>query len=393
MRIVAAAIIAAWSGIAQAQPAPRVVLDVALPVAEGFTVDPYPSVGRLAIGRDDVQYVLLHTFKPAPDTSRPALEARIDLLALAADGDVTQRRVLPVQPKIGPKGFDLQTLGVVAARSGDLAVLVGGIDPKAAQRRTATTLLRLARDLKLKKTTRIGPPDSVRGRDDREAFYGVEVYLPTTDNAIMLGGGFGPGPQSWWMGKFNLDGKRLWQAGPGRGAPERVPAIAQRRDGTWVSLVVEMRPDKSGTDWFIRRNAAKGKSLARTRLPQPYDSAAAILRDGSVLISDAHPDGTQKAEMAFYDDGGRLQRRAPWPYPRTWLLIAHGEGVAAVVSETTAPDAPTWLVRADAQGTILWRQGPIRVDEIVRLSDSRLAALVRPDRAAQSLRLVHYADP
>ena len=39
MRI-AAAIVATWSGIAQAQPAPRVVLDVALPVAEGFTVDP-----------------------------------------------------------------------------------------------------------------------------------------------------------------------------------------------------------------------------------------------------------------------------------------------------------------------------------------------------------------
>jgi hypothetical protein len=268
-------------------------------------------------------------------------------------------------------------------------------DPAAvpAGRRATATLFRFDADFNLRKTTRIDPPDAARRRNDRESFYGVEVYLPTSDNAVMLGGGFGPGPQSWWMGKFSLDGKRLWQAGPGRGVPERVPAIAQRPDGTWLSLVVEMRSDKSGTDWFIRRNAADGRNLARTRLPQPYDSAAAILRDGSVLITDAHPDGQQKAEMTFYDDGGRLRRRAPWPYARTWLLIGDGEGVAAIVSETTAPDAPTYLVRADGQGAIVWRHGPLRIDEMVRLPDGRIAALVRPGKGGDSLRLVHYADP
>ncbi|TXL82172.1 hypothetical protein FHP25_00270 [Vineibacter terrae] len=383
----ALAALAVCAAPALAQPAPRVVTDLALPVAEGYTFDPIPSPGRLAVGRDGGFYVLLHMFKRVADAADSAREEQVDLLAVAPAGTVTRRRTLPVQEVVGSSRFDLNALGVVAARSGDLAVFMSTTDPAG---RSSARLLRLDPDFNLKKAAPVGPPTR---HDDPGSFYVVETYLPTPDNAVLLAGGWGLGPVAWWMGKLSLDGVRLWQAGPGAGFPERVATIAPRPDGTWLSVAVEMHGVGRGTGWYIRRHATDGRPLARLTLAQPDDAVVAVLREGCMLIVNANPDSRRKAEMVLVDDRGRVARRMPWPYPRTSSVTANGAGIAAVVSDSDATDAPTWLVRADAKGTIIWRQGPMSVDEMTSLPDGRIAALAHPGQADAPPHLVVYADP
>ena len=379
---------------AAAQPAPRTTLDVPLPAPDGFVLNPYAAPGRLAIGRDGVHYVLLHAFKPVPNASPPTSEGRVDLLALSPDGAVKQRRAVPIEHSMGFVGFDLDSLGVAAMRSGELAVFASGFKSSAAGR-TSATLFRFAADLSLKKTTRLGPPAAKPAKgdgDDGESFYGVSAYVPTPDNAVLLGGGYGPGPQAWWMGKFNLDGKRLWQAGPGSGIPERVTAIAPRKGGAWLSLVAEMRKGGGELEWFLRRYSADGKLTERKRVAVPAHAAATVLRDGAVIALDAD-EGKQQGELVFVDDSGRVRHRVPWPFAQTASMIADGDGLAAIVETKVESKTERFIVRADTKGAIRWRSAIVAVDEIVSTPDDAIAALVRIGKSDAVLHLVRYADP
>jgi len=376
---------------AAAQPAPRTLLDVPLPTPDGFVLNPYAAPGRLALGRDGVHYVLLHAFKPTQTSPTPASEGRVDLLALAPDGTVKQRRTVPIEHSTGFVGFDIESLGVVAARSGELAVFMSGYKSSAGQR-TSAALFRFAADLNLKKATRLGPPDPKAKGDDITSVYGVGVYVPTPDNAVLLGGGYGPGPQAWWMGKFSLDGKRLWQAGPGRGIPERVAAIASRKGGAWLSLVAEMRKGGGELEWFLRRYSAEGKLAERKPVSVPVHAAAAMLRDSTVIALDAD-DGKQHGELVFVDDGGRVQHRTPWPFTQTASMIASGDGLAAIVETKVESKTERFIVRADAKGAIRWRSAAVAVDEIASAPDGAIAALVRIGKSDAVLHLIRYADP
>ena len=377
---------------ASAQPTPRATLDVAVPTSDGFVLNPYGAPGRLAIARDGVHYVLLHSFKPVPNASPPTSEGKVDLVALAPDGAVKQRRPVPIEHSMGFVGFDLDSLGVVVMRSGELAVFASGFKgPTAA--RTSATLFRFGPDLGLKKTTRLGPPNTKSAKgDDAESFYSAGVYLPTPDNGVLLGGGFGPGPQAWWMGKFNLDGKRLWQAGPGSGIPERVAAIAPRKGGAWLSLVTEMRKGGGELEWFLRRYTTDGKLTDRKRAAVPIHAAATVLRNGAVMALDAD-EGKTQGELIFVDDSGRVERRVPWPFPQTASMIADGDGVAAIVETKVDSRTERFIVRADAKGVVRWRSAAVAVDEIVSAPDGAIAALVRIGKSDAVLHVVRYADP
>ncbi len=379
---------------AHAQPAPRVTLDVALPVADGFTVDRYWQRGRMAVGSDGMHYILMHQVVAGREPLDPVREARIDLLAVAPDGTVKLRKPLPVPEKLGLAGFAISSLGITAARSGDLAVFWSPNDAGHDSRpgRSFGTLLRLGADGSVKKATPIGAPSMKHARQDPGAYYELYVHQPTPDNAVLLGGGFGSGPYAWWMGKFSLDGVRLWQAGPGNGFPEHVTAIGQRWNASWLSLVTEMNP-KGGLDWFIRHNAANGSLLSRRPAPLDIGNAAAVLGVGVAFISyvDARAEAT---ELVLADDTGRVRRRVPWPFSHASVLLADGNGLAAIVEVSTGPNSTQGhVVRVDAQGTLLWRGAAADIAEIARTPDGQIAALVRTGKDGESLRLVRYADP
>jgi len=395
IRLVVTLMLVAIVGAAHAQPAPRVALDVTLPATENFSINHDGPGARLAVGRDGVHYVLLHQFRPAAQPLEPASEARIDLVVLAPDGTLKRRQTLPVAEKITSNGFAISSLGLVIAGSGDQAVFWSSNDPDIparGDRNRFATLLRLGADGHVKRASAIGPPSLVRSRTDTRAYYELYVYLPTPDNALLLGGGFGSGPYAWWMGKFNLDGVRLWQAGPGSGFPERVAATARRADGGWLSLVTEM-PRSGGLDWVIRRNAADGAPLSRIRLSPPVGYEVAVLRSGSVLVANADNGRSQAVELIFVDDLGHIRRRAPWPFAQTLRLIADGDGLAAIVEDEAASDGRRYVVRADAAGVIRWRSAAADITEIVRMPDGQIAALIRVGQDGGGLRLVRYADP
>jgi hypothetical protein len=380
---------------AHAQPTPRTPLDVRLSAADGFNVAPLSPGAPLAIGVDGTHYVLLHQIAPGATPVEPAREAWVELIAITRDGAVKWRRALPIRDKVTSAGLSIASLGVIAASAGDLAVVWSANDRQAsrATRPDVATLLRLGGDGQVKKASPIGPPAARRADADPNAYYELNAYRATPDNGVLLAGGYGSGPYAWWLGKFTLDGIRLWQAGPGTGFPERVAAMERRLDGSWLGLVTEMLPRGGGLDWFFHRYAADGRLLRRTRLQHLVGHEVAVLRDGAVLVGTSD-DAAPRPELVFIDDHGRVRRRAPWPFTETLRLIAVGDGFAAIVQDSAAADAPSRIVRADGQGAIRWHSAPAAdVFAIVAAPDGGVVALLRAAGDDRSLRLVRYAEP
>jgi hypothetical protein len=391
----AALALAAAGGTTRAQPAPRTTLDVVLPAADGFVLDPYAPQGRLAIGNDGTHYVVLNQFAPGPQPSAPAREGRLEFLAVAPDGTIRQRRILPVRGKLGPSGFDLASLGLVTTLRGDAALFLSFRDDDAVPnvvRHGVTTLLRLDGDGTVRNEGRIGAPSAAIGRANPAAHYAIRTYVPTPDNDLLVAGGYGNGAYTWWMGKFTLDGARLWQAGPGKGFPEAVASAGRRRDGSWIALVAEANPDGRGAACFIHRYAAGGKLLERHRLSYPAIEAMTVLPTGSVFVSGAEG-RPETNELVFVDDTGRFTRRTPWPFTRTARIIADGKGLAAAVRQIDGADVASFVVRTDARGTLRWRSAALDVGEIVRTPAGEIAALVWAGKGGTALHLMRFADP
>lgn len=378
---------------AQAQPAPRVTLDAELRAADGFTFDRHTDRGRLAVASNGMHHVLLHQAKGGREPLATASDARVDLVSVTPDGKVTLRKALPIREKLGLSGFSIASLGIVVARSGDLAVFWSPNEEGHETRpgRSFGTLLRLGTDGGVRKATAIAAPTRASARQDPAAYYEIGAWQATPDNGVLLGGGFGSGPYAWWMGKFSLDGVRLWQAGPGGGFPEQVAAIGPRANGSWLSLVAESTPG-GGLHWFIRHNAADGTLLARRRLSLPVGNAAAVLRNGVALVSYVD-DRAQRLELIFVDDAGTIRRRAPWAFGTPYMLQADSGGLAAVVAVSTdANETRTCVVRIDGEGTVRWRSAEVDVADLAPTPDGQIAVLLRSDKDDR-LRLVRYADP
>lgn len=356
-------------GPALAQPQPRVTLDVPLTASAGFQFEPYASAASLAVAGDGSAFILLKQV----DASEK--QVRIDLLALNRDGTQKFRVVVPALPN-----RSTGSLKAAVVPSGDVSVLhVFNDDGPGAM----TTLYRFAPDGRLKKKSEIGPPS--RRASTPYGYYEIQHFQPTADNAVMLSGGFGSGPYGWWLGKFSLDGVRIFQSGPGQGYPENVSAMADRPQGHWLAMVLEMDPKGMGLDWYLHRYTAGGQQQSRVKVPAKGGYAAAILRDGGVVPIEAR--------LVYFSDLGRVVREVPWPFPSTTSIVPAGDGFWAVVSEGTAVDAPTLIVRADDRGNVLWRTPPVGdTPSIARASDGQLMAVLRSaDRA--TLRLVRYDDP
>lgn len=356
-------------GAALAQPQPRITLDIPLTASAGFQFEPYATTASLAVAGDGSVFIAVKQV----DASEK--QVRIDLLALTRDGARKFRMVVPATA-------DRSTGSLKAAvlPSGDVGVLhVFNDDGPGAM----TFLYRFAPDGRLKKKSEIGPPSRRTGAP--YGYYEIQHFQPTADNAVMLSGGFGSGPYGWWLGKFSLDGVRIFQSGPGQGFPENVSAMAARPQGHWLALVLEMDPKGMGLDWYLHRYTAAGQRQSRVKVPAKGGYAAAILSDGGVVpIED---------KLIFLNDLGRVVREVPWPFANTTSIVPADDGFWAVVSESSAVDSPNLLVRVDARGVVRWRTPAVGdTPSIARAPDGQLMAVLRgADRS--TLRLVRYDDP
>ena len=357
-------------GAALAQPQPRTTLDIPLKASTGFQFDPYGPRSVQTVADDGTIVLALKQIDPSEK------QVRVELIALSRDGTQKFRARVPVaadRPSIG-------SLNTAPVSSGEIGVLVVLNDDGPG---LPATLFRFGSDGRLKKKSEIGPPS--RRAANPNGYYSIAQFQPTADNAVMLSGGFGSGPYGWWLGKFTLDGVRIFQAGPGQGFPENVSALAARPQGHWLALVLEMDPKGMGLDWYLHRYTAAGQQQARVRLQAKGGYVAAILSDGGVIAVDDR--------LVFVNDLGRVVREVPWPFASTVSIVPADDGFWAVASVSNAVDASNVIVRVDGQGRDLWRTSPVgETPGIARTPDGQLmAVLASPDRTI--LRLVRYDDP
>lgn len=377
---------AAAQSLASDPPSPRTTLDVTLPPPAGHRLSGFGPTGRLAVGADGSLYVAASSFQPSPDGILPARSAHIELLAYARDGTQKYRTMLPVQAGVGPSGFNAESLGVVTYPSGETAAFLSSSNTRTAlpqDERSVTTLFRIDAAGKVMSVAEVPPAAAVSG-----GFYRTKFYVPTADDGLLVGGGFGPDPFNWWIGKFGAQGQLLWRAGPGPAYPEDVYGLAVRPDGG-VSAVIQEIGQMSGlSQWYLARFAADGTPQGRSpfnilgtsfvRLPGSWVSAVDIFQTSG------------GPSLVRLDEQGNVLGTAPWPYDQTRVLIADGDGVAAIVCAAAGPFC--FVVRASVDGKVRWRSAPGNYSDIARTPDGQIAVTAWSDDFLTA-RLVRFADP
>ena len=378
------------TGAAAAQTAgpgaPRQTLSVALPPPAGHRLSGLGPPGRLAVGSDGAILVATSSFQPAPDLMQTARSARIEVLAYGNDGQPRYRTTLPVQSGVGPRGFNAESLGVVAYPNGQAAVFLSSSNTRIAMppdEHSVTSLFRLDASGAVQSVASVLPAAEVPG-----AFFSARFYLPTRDGGVLVGGGFGPDPFNWWIGRFDADGRRSWQAGPGPAYPEDVYGLALLPDGTVSAIVLEIGAASGVSQWYVARYAANGALLERV----PFAPlGTSFVRVGAQWISAI--DGVQSGPppgLVRLDDKGVVSARAAWPFEQTRRMIAVGDGIAAVACTTS--HAECFVVRADAGGRLRWQSPAGAYSDIAATPDGQVVVVSwSPDLLSSSL--VRFADP
>ena len=367
-------------------PAPRITLDIALPPPPDHRLSGLGPPGRLAVGPDGAFYVASSSFQPSPDGILPARSARIELLAYSREGTQKYRTMLPVQAGIGPNGYNAESLGVVAFASGEAAVFLSSSNTRVAMpenERSVATIYRIDGNGKVLRAAAVPPAAAVSG-----GFYRIKHYLPTADNGLLVGGGYGPDPFNWWIGKFDSQGNRTWQAGPGPAYPEDVYGLAVPPDGSVSAIIQEVGQMSGLSQWYIARFAADGTPQGRTpfnTLGTSFVSLPGLWVSAVDIFQTANP-----PQLVRLDEQGNVLGRASWPYDQTLRLIADGDGVAAVVCAAAGPLC--FVVRAGVDGKVRWQSPPGTFSDIARTPDGQIAAVLWSDDWLTA-RLVRYADP
>ena len=388
MRHLPALLLILLCGPAFAQPQPRVALDIPLPPPPDHRLSDFGPPGRLAVGSDGTHYILMSSFRPSPDGIAVASSARVELLAYLRDGGPKFRTMLPVQAGIGSPGFNASSLGVAAMPSGETAVFLSSSNQATAapqQERSVTSIYRVAADGKVRRATAVPPATP----GSPASHYRTRFYLPTADDGLLVGGGFGPGPFNWWIGKFDAEGQRTWQAGPGPGFPEDVYGLAVRPDGSVSAVIQEIQRVMALSQWYVARFAADG--TPQGRMPFITQGTSFALLPGGWMSALSRFDTSRPPEIVRLDEMGNVAGRTSWRYGQTRRTIADGDGFSAIVCDTM-DGPPCYVVRAGLDGKVKWQSPPVTASDIARTQDGQIAALIWSDDGMRA-RLVRYADP
>ncbi len=367
-------------------PAPRQTLSVALPAPPDHRLSGFGPPGRLAVAADGTILVAASSFQPSFDGVQPARSARIEVLAYGADGRQKYRTSLPVQAGVGPQGFNAESLGIVGYADGQAALFLSSSNTRIAMppdERSVTTLFRLDPAGSVQRMASVLPAAEVAG-----AFFRTQLYVPTPDGGLLVGGGFGPDPFNWWIGRFDADGSRRWQAGPGPAYPEDVYGLAVNPDGSVSAIVQEIGQASGLSQWYVARFAANGTPLGRLPFP-PLGTSFVRLPGQWVSAVDIFQTGNAPG-LVRLDDKGTVLGRAPWPYDQTRRLIADGDGVAAVVCAAAGPLC--FVVRAGIDGRIRWQSPPGSYSDIARTPDGQVVA-VSWSADLLSATILRFTDP
>ena len=262
-----------------------------------------------------------------------------------------------------------KSLGVVAFPSGEAAVFLSSSNTHVAlpqDERSVTTLFRVDANGKVQSAASVLPATNASG-----AFYRTRFYVPTSDNGLLVGGGYGPDPFNWWIGKFDAVGQRTWQAGPGPAYPEDVYGLAAKPDGSVSAIIQEVGQASGLSQWTVARFAADGTPQGRA----PFNTLGTsfVFLPGFWVSAVDIFQTVNAPALVRLDEQGKVLGSAPWPFDQTRRLIADGDGVAAVVCAASGPLC--FVVRAGVDGKSRWQSPAGSFTDIARTPDGQIVAV------------------
>ena len=170
---------------------------------------------------------------------------------------------------------------------------------------SVTTLYRIDANGRVQSAASVLPAANASG-----AFYRTRFYLPTADNGLLVGGGYGPDPFNWWIGKFDCRGPAHLAGRPGTGLSGRRlrPCRQARRQrvGHHPGSRTDVGPEPVDCRALRRRRHAAGPRAVQ------YARHVVRLAPGLLGLGGRHlPDGERAGSCAARraGQGARAARR------------------------------------------------------------------------------------
>lgn len=343
--------------------------------APGYRFSEYTS--QILVMPDGTSAVLLVSADPAEQ--KPS---RVELARLDRDGRVLGRRLV-MEGSAKPYGLHYNTR-LAPLRSGEMVLALSSeLDANSAPT-SLGGLLRLSSSGEVLNRVRLPFPNYASAEMRKTHVLEIATARATADNGVVLGGGYGPGPSTWWMAKFSANGVRLAEDGARKvRIPAAVDAIAPLSGGGWQAIVRDLTADERTTDVVLLRYDATGTRQSRRVLLERSEShLAAFTPEGRPMIVKA-----DASRLQLFDDGGASSREIPWPGMRPRKLIADDQGILALF-EKSQGRAEGQILRIDREGTVVWRSPPGNYIDVVSAGgETRALALDAEGRSASHLRL------
>jgi len=148
---------------------------------------------------------------------------------------------------------------------------------------------------------RAAPSTHVQHAESDDDSYELRL-APSRDNGFVAFGGFGSGPYTWWMARYDGAGKQLWQRGDGRLLLTQIDDAQQWVDGRlavlWVQGALSAQAPAAAQ---LRVLNAQGHVAQRYAISR-YKSACYRFAGERVVV------GGFKDRIAWFDFTGRLIR-------------------------------------------------------------------------------------
>ncbi|MGE0735837.1 MAG: hypothetical protein AB7G15_06525 [Alphaproteobacteria bacterium] len=261
--------------------------------------------------------------KSADDYTRPpvmTVDAKTGVFVLLQTTDAQRARLAPMGAHIAPDGkivwrrplTELLGYGVSAARfiGGGRLVIYGEIPQDQRVRAKPDEKFAFGRFVVLSPTGeheltipmyRAAPSTHVDRPESDDDSYELRL-APSRDNGFVAFGGFGSGPYTWWLARYDAAGKQLWQQGDGRLLLTQIDDVRQWMDGRlavlWVQGALSAQAPAAAQ---LRVLNAQGHVAQRYAISR-YKSACYRFAGERVVV------GGFKDRIAWFDFTGRLIR-------------------------------------------------------------------------------------
>ncbi|MCX7366669.1 MAG: hypothetical protein NTV97_33305 [Alphaproteobacteria bacterium] len=313
--------------------------------APGYLFTEHTS--QIAATPDGTSAMLLVSADPAEQKA-----SRVELVRLDRDGRMLSRRLVMEGPA-KPYGLRYNTR-LAPLRSGEMILALSSELDADSRPTSLGGILRLSPTGEVLNRARLPFPNYASAEMRKTHVLEIATAMATADNGVVLGGGYGPGPSTWWMAKFSANGVRLAEDGARKvRIPAAVDAIAPLPGGGWQAIARDLTADEQTTDVVLLRYDATGKRQSRRVLVDRSEShLATFTPQGRVMVVKA-----DTSRLLLFDHGATSSREIAWAGPRPRKIVADDEGFLALFDKRQG-ETEGRIVRLDREGSVRWQSPP-----------------------------------